>query len=402
MPKKIGIFQYEWPLQIHTANLAIKLAENDFQVDVYLYQCDSTFINLSSLSQNSGVKVYLFKRSFMERVADRLVRDARRLFNLGYRQPDRIAKVTRQTLACVAANAACDYFIGVEKSGLVWAGMLSEKLGTPFLYYSLELHIEGHPAFAGKSEFASIRSQEKKYHARAVATIVQDEFRGKALLESNGITKTDVIYIPVSVTGARVEKKSWFLHEKLGIDSSKRIVLYVGQVCKERGAIELIECASRLGDDLVLVLHGPILPGVPTGNDHGGKVFFSREIIDSKDMPEMVSSAHIGLAFYTNDIINDRLTAFSSEKIAYYMQSGLPLIAYSNESYELLMQQHRCGELVERIDQVPEAAGRIDADYDRYRAAAFAAYEHFYSFDTNVRKLVEYLSRDYQGLAGGR
>jgi glycosyltransferase involved in cell wall biosynthesis len=392
--KRIGIFQYEWPLQIHTTNLAIKLAESGFQVDVYLYQCNSAFINMSALTDHSGVNVYLFKRSFMERVVDRLVRDARRLLHLEYCHPDRIAQVARQHLEHVAGNGKYDYFIGIEKRGLVWAGMLAESLGTPYLYYSLELHTDEHLTLKGKPDFVAIRRLEKEYHGRAAGTIVQDEWRARVLLDSNDIGETDVIYLPVSVTGPRVEKKGRYLHEKLGIDFTKKIVLYFGQVCKGRGATELMECAQRFGDDLVLVLHGPILPDVPMGSDYGGNVFFSQEIIDSVDIPEMVSSAHIGIALYGDANINDRLTAFSSEKIAFYMQSGLPIIANTNESYELLMRHHRCGELVDRIDQVPEAAGRILADYEQYRAAAFAAYEHFYSFDTNVHQLIEYLSRD--------
>lgn len=392
--KRIGIFQYEWPLQIHTVNLARKLAENGFLVDLYFYQCEATFISLPLLASFPGVRVFPLQRTFLQRVTDRLMRRARKMLGLEYCPPDRMKQVVGLSMARIANEPGYDYFIGVEKKGLVWAGMLAEQLGTPYLYYSLEIHIEGHPAFTGKRDFVAIRNLERKYHAGAAATIIQDELRARALLESNGIGKADVIHIPVSVTGDVIRKKSTFLHQRLGIDPSKKIVLYIGQVRKIRGALELMECAGRLGSDFVMVLHGQFFADAPTTDDHGGKLFFSRDLINNEDIPEMVSSAHIGIAFYPNDIVNDRLTAFSSEKIAYYMQAGVPFIAYRNESYELLMAQHHCGEMVDRIVQLPQAVEKIAADYGQYRDAAFAAYEHFYSFDNNVHRLIEYLSRD--------
>ena len=96
----------------------------------------------------------------------------------------------------------------------------------------------------------------------------------------------------------------------------------------------------------------------------------------SENIPKIVSSAYIGVAYYGDATVNDRLTAFSSEKIAHYMQCGLPVIAHRNESYELLMQQHHCGEMVDHIRQLSRTT---------------AAYDHFYSFDKNMRALTEFL-----------
>lgn len=393
--KRIGIFQYEWALQVHTINLVIKLAEDGFQTDLFLYECDASFVNPSLLAAYPNVRVFAFKRGVVAWNIDRIIRVSRRMLGLPYRHPlvkDGIAKSAIKAMGA----AKYDYFIGIEKKGLIWAGKLSEKLGVPFLYYSLELFIEDHPVLDDDANSAIVRREEKKYHARAIGTIIQDALRAKALFESNEVEGKNAIFLPVSITGKKVNERSRFLYEKLGIEFSKKIILYIGQVCKDRGVNDLMKCASRLGNDFVMVFHGPFFHDVSTDDNYGGKVFFSKEIVSNEEIPKIISSAHIGISFYGNANANNRLTAFSSEKIAYYMQSGLPIIAHRNESYELLMRHHHCGELIDSIDldQFSAAVGKIDADYDRYRAEAFAAYEDFYSFDVNIRNLIEFLSQN--------
>ena len=389
--KRIGIFQYKWPLQVHTINLVTKLAESGFQVDLYLYRCNSSFVSTKLLTFHPGVKLFFTDDGDpVFRIFHRIIRKLRRILGHPNPKPLSLEQLVRKTLKKMRSNRY-DYFIGIEKNGLIWAGMLSGKLNIPYIYYSLELYIDRHPELDSFINSDVILKEEKKYHARAAGTIIQDQLRAKALFECNGIEEKNSIYIPVSVTGKKINDTSRFLHEKLGIEYSKKIVIYIGWVRKKRGVDELMRCASRLGDDFVMVFHGPFLPEVSTENSFGGKVFFSREMTSSEDIPKIVSSAYIGVAYYGNATINDRLTAFSSEKIAHYMQCGLPVIAHRNESYELLMQQHHCGEMIDNIQQLPEAVQKIDSDYSHYRDNAFTAYEHFYSFDKNIRALTDFL-----------
>ncbi|MEJ2452105.1 MAG: hypothetical protein P8047_15830 [Gammaproteobacteria bacterium] len=391
--KRVGIFQFEWPLQVHTTNLALKLAEAGIQVDIYLYACDTSLEKPSALSKHPNARFFIFdnNKSLVSRVVNRIVRDSRKILGFPYRRAKTMLAVVDRTLKCIGSSKY-DYFIGIEKAGLIWAGKLSEQLGVPYLYYSLELYIEGHPAVNGESKFASIRSEEKTYHARAAGTIIQDALRSKVLFESNGIKTQNTIYIPVSVSGKRVTEKSHFLHDRLGIPITKKIILYMGMIAARRGINEMMQCATRLLEDYVIVFHGPVFSEFATDDNCGGKVYFSLGMVSSEDIPRLISSAHIGIAIYENSNANERLTAFSSEKIAYYVQSGLPIIVRHNESYDMLMSKYRCGVQVEHIHQLPKAVEKIDGDYACYRKNAFAAFDHYYSFDNNVRALTEYLS----------
>jgi glycosyltransferase involved in cell wall biosynthesis len=83
---------------------------------------------------------------------------------------------------------------------------------------------------------------------------------------------------------------------------------------------------------------------------------------------------------------NDRLVAFSSVKVAYYLQCGDPIIAFDSESFRELMNAYKCGELINSIDEIPQKIEKILNDYDSYREQAFMAFREFYDFDKNFRK----------------
>lgn len=84
-------------------------------------------------------------------------------------------KIVRQ-LRRTGVRPLC--MIGIEKQGLVLAALAALELQLPFIYHSLELYGDGHPAFSGNREFKEWRRMEMHYHRLAVATIIQDEFAG--------------------------------------------------------------------------------------------------------------------------------------------------------------------------------------------------------------------------------
>jgi glycosyltransferase involved in cell wall biosynthesis len=88
------------------------------------------------------------------------------------------------------------------------------------------------------------------------------------------------------------------------------------------------------------------------------------------------------LAFYRGEIINDRLTGRSSEKIALYFQCGIPIVAFRHETYEHIEAAY-AGVLIDRIEELPAAVARILQDYKFYTANAFSCYQKYYCFENN-------------------
>jgi hypothetical protein len=88
---------------------------------------------------------------------------------------------------------------------------------------------------------------------------------------------------------------------------------------------------------------------------------------------------------------NDRFVAFSSSKIAYYMQCGVPMIAFDTESFRELVNSCQCAELITSVDVTPQKVQKILKDYDFYRQQSYSAYQRFYALDENFSKLLDKL-----------
>ena len=145
--------------------------------------------------------------------------------------------------------------IGVEKKGLIWAGMVAERLGIPFIYYSLELYTEDYhrAVMGGSNHFTKLREAECRYHRKSSATIIQDSDRARVLFQDNGVTmaKARIHYVPVSVMGGPYKNRSTFLHDLLGISKRQKIILYFGLIWEKRYAFELAEAAQNFPEEWV-------------------------------------------------------------------------------------------------------------------------------------------------------
>jgi glycosyltransferase involved in cell wall biosynthesis len=282
----------------------------------------------------------------------------------------------------------------VEKKGLIWAGRLAEIVKLPHLYYSLELYLEDVPAFAGNKGFPILRREEIRYHRASQATIIQDKSRADALLRGSGMEKTDLLYLPVSPVGEENKNRSSLLYEQNEIPLDKKLILYFGMIAGDRRCFEVANAASRLKEDRLMVFHGfgPLrdISRLRSRKRYPNIVLSLRQVPQAA-IKDIISSATIGLVLYENSCDNDRLTAFSSEKIALYLQSGIPIIAFDIGNYRDLTDAYRCGELIRDVRELPEAVEKILADYDRYRERAFAAFRELYRYD-NYFPAIEYLN----------
>ncbi len=78
-----------------------------------------------------------------------------------------------------------------------------------------------------------------------------------------------------------------------------------------------------------------------------------------------MSSARTGLALYHDAKANDRLMGTASGKLCLYMRNALPVITTRLDCFAWL-ERERCGLRVGSVDEIPDAARAIEADYDTY------------------------------------
>jgi len=380
--RRVALLQYDWPLQSQTVNLARTLAHAGVAVDLYLRDCAPTLIDAEALASTPGIAVHdVSARGRLARLLERFER--------------RFGGLAARAAAAAPGASAHDLYIGIEKRGLVWAGTVSERTGVPFVYYSLELYDLEHAEFRRVPGARRLRALEKRHHPRASATIVQDEARGAWLFRSNGLAAGPQIILPVSVDGPAVTATRRCLRERFNLPPERPILLYLGRFDEARGCLRLAELArGAAGERFAFVFHG--YPG-PTSAERlreasGGRAFVSTDLVPPERLPELVSSADIGLAFYRTDSANDELTAFSSEKVALYCQAGLPFIARDNASYRALVSEFGCARLVSGPEDVPRAAEAILGDRDALRRNAWRAFEARFRHGAHTAALLEGLA----------
>ncbi|MGC1307613.1 MAG: hypothetical protein WA885_10310 [Phormidesmis sp.] len=412
--RSIGICQARWPIQVHTANIALALARSGFDIDLFLY--DTRYlIDMSEIESNENICVYSFdniksSRDIPRGLAKRtfaflrihLGRRIKRLYEfilfkfgdpssfLPYFIP---SYVIDEVDAVVSRTKNYHCLIGIEKTGLVWAGNLSDKYHMPYVYFSLELYTKAHSFY--KTSFLNklIKKAEEKYHFRSDLTIIQDSKRAEVLLRDNGLEEhASVIYLPVSMTGSNHDAKSSFLQDNFYLEDDQIVILQFGKI--DRYGSELTEVAQYFPHNWQLILHDGILAtdkqiALIKKLDANNKVTLSlKRLKNSENIKQLVASAHIGLVFYPGSNENDKLTAFSSEKLALYLQCGVPVVTFDHPGYEVI-EKTGCGISISQLSEIGGAVRKILEKYELYCQNARNAFLKYYCFENNVVSVVD-------------
>lgn len=397
------------------------LAQAGYTVDLFLYQT-AVYCEIAELFENRNCRIHFFSRHD----------DAWRKDGQDVQMLKRQGRIVRYLFACwgrrirhavsslgrlpviVSHNSddplpgsvlrkanefiqgkAYRCFIGVEKEGLIWAGITGDRFGIPHVYYSLELYTRDHPDLGSSPRDRNIKRAEEHYHRTSAATIIQDRSRGEVLLKDNGVSSSHLLYVPVSVRGAPLMKKTTFLQDKFGIRPDATVILQFGLLYERRLSAELVEAARALPADVVIVLHGYGLSREyirrieTTGAE--GRVYLSLAMVPPERVPELIASAGIGLVLYASSTLNDVLTEFASEKMALYLQCGIPVIAFDYPGYRRLLEEYRCGALIASLQELPRAVEEILSSYDEYRREAYRCFLDHYDYEKNFRKVIAWI-----------
>lgn len=394
--KRIGVFQLACGFQNCSRDLVSELAKRGYGIDLFIDENSLTnaVVDLSEL-RNLDVRIFIFRNRRSSRLtAIRSMCDVTLTKILRLPINWRAVMLARTVLS--GNHDKYCAFIGIEKLGLIWAGLTVKHRAVPLIYYSLELYFEG----SERHTLGWAIPYERTFHRRCKATIVQDPLRARELLNHNGVVGQSVIHFPVSARGGAKEiagRAYW--HEAFSIPRSARVILYLGLLSTKRDLEDLLFAARSLPGNRHFVLHGPCLADDGSLEQLREKinalglsnVHLSTKLVPEAKLSELIASADIGLCMYNNHDVNDRLTAFSSQKVAAYLQHGIPLIAFRNESYEALFGEFACGEMIDDLCELPLAVRRIIGAESMYRKAAFNAFDRHFDFDKNVEGLVERL-----------
>lgn len=391
--KKIAVFHWG-QISIHTYYLVEQLSKEDLSVVLYLYT--PTYAN-----KQPFLSILVDKLKEMVNVIEiKCTKTEARLISA-----TRIGMLLRRPWGTLCINPFLpgktrqrfnardfDHCITVNQSSLYWlyktdAGALAKNV-----HYSLEVERAEDVNITKYACPYKLIREEARLLPKVAALMIQDNDRAIALCRAiDGDTWPRTIHFPVSVSGDIIEEKSNYLHEQLNIPAHKKIILYFGAVYRDRLIEEMIEaCEQMNSNDYVFVIHG--------AGDFGhlihqhDKVKASNLMVHYHEITPIIASASVGFAIYDNGIDNNKLTAFSSEKISRYLQAGVPFIALRNDNYLRLQNEFKCCILIDDFSEVEAAVHTIEQNIEAYRQAAFAAYEKYFKIENSIRPLVALLT----------
>jgi glycosyltransferase involved in cell wall biosynthesis len=123
------------------------------------------------------------------------------------------------------------------------------------------------------------------------------------------------------------------------------------------------------------------------------RLAISSDLVELDELTMLAASANIGLVFYIGDTANTYLIGQSSEKMARYLQCGIPVITNDFPSLKRIVESYNCGVCVVDPAGIPAAIAQISEQYARYREAAFRCYNEKYELSRHYQQFIEYLGR---------
>ncbi len=273
--------------------------------------------------------------------------------------------------------------IGVDE-GIIDAAFMARSTGVSYGYISFEIYYDAEIATsAGKRNKSALR----KACEDARFAVVQDSVRGKSLMREYGIPESKIMYVPVAGCGSIPYAPSYYLHDRLGIDREKSIILYMGSLGSWAATDMLAEQSAALPDKYVLVLHGRY--GVPDEmrrryHDYE-KLFFSLEPAEDDDgLRRLVQSAFCCVALYVptyrgvTDGRNLLEIGMASGKITTALQHGVPIMVNEIGQVAQIVRDESCGVVLDLESPAPlNAVTALEAVADIHANCRRAFEEHF-------------------------
>jgi hypothetical protein len=289
----------------------------------------------------------------------------------------------RESLKTLAARPPFDLIIAIDAPSLFLAHQLFRTELHRVMEYSLEISDESHRDFQTSRTERRLRFFERSVLPKLAGLIIQDRFRAEVLLaRTANRERVRVIHFPVAMSGPG----------RLKTPPQRAVkVIFFGGLWSGDFLNELHRIADRLRPEQSLLIRGG--RGTMRPQVSSQRVDLSAEPIPFDKVNDVIAAADIGIALYPNDEANSRCSAFASEKVARYLQCGLPFIAFRSDDYLFLQEQTGCCELVSSYADVPAAVNTIVDHYERYARGAASAFARFYSHDTTGPALVRELLR---------
>lgn len=282
---------------------------------------------------------------------------------------DRLAS-RRLAVLCVRAERLAlyrryDLVIGVDRQGLIEAGILHRMTGTPYVFFSFEIMFESETSMRYKA-------LEREAAAGASMWLVQDAARARQLELENGLQPANRFLLPLASAGPGAPGTRR-LRDRLGVPEDMHVAIAIGSVEGWSMTGRILKSVAAWPQDWALIVHErygrtrdrlrPELTQV--GQLVGRRIFLSDGapgMVD--DMGSVLAGIAVGLAFYEPDFKgpysgkNLQHLGMASGKISTYLRYGVPVILNDIGLYPAEARRFGFGRVVESPEQI---AGQLES-----------------------------------------
>lgn len=261
--------------------------------------------------------------------------------------------------------------------------------GTPLIYISDEIIAE---AELSTPPERARKARERREHAACAMTIALSPARAETIRRENQLpAEHPILVVPNSAPAPSVRLRSHYFADTLDLPPDTFVALHAGGL-GWRPTEELLQVAARWGEgDPMLVMQGRLHTQVATRRDEA-RVRYARTTLPSQLLDYAVSSAHVGLALYDGQKLNDRVMGTASGKLNLYLKNALPVITTALDCFEFV-ESAGIGVRVSEVAEVPAAIERIRRDYEGYVVRARAFYDANLDFAANFAPVIEALGQ---------
>ena len=283
-----------------------------------------------------------------------------------------------------------------DDNSIIW--VLSEgslkHLGDKIMNYRYILHLlELHEGIYYVSHSSLLKMNYKRI-ARMASVVVEAEYNRAHITKAWwGLDKLPIVlpnkpYNTINIKKNAEITSSKEVKELMDNLSDKKIILYQGNISKERPLQEYVKAVAELGDEYAFVM-------MINGNNPYPELKFSNfYVINFINPPlhlEITSRAYIGILSYTpikNDysILNTLYCA--PNKIWEYSQFGVPMISNDLPALREMFMEYNNGICLENLKKssIKKAIQDISKNYDLYSKESLRLFD-----SVDIKEIVKYI-----------
>ncbi len=267
--------------------------------------------------------------------------------------------LTSLKLTWVGWKLAADVYHCHDLNTVIPGAICSRLLGRPVIYDSHEIHMDKHSRY-NRFEMLVWSFIERHFIRRVTRCITTTKLRSKWLARKYRIPDPTVIH---NFAAYRPLKRTSVLHERLGVQPDKPILLYQGGIQAHRGLEQIIEAAHWIKPEATVVFlgEGPLWDKIERMISLSGMRERIRMLpgVSYEQLWSHTASAAIGLQCLQDTCFNHRSTG--SNKLFEYFMAGIPVVASDFPFIREVLTDTGAGILVTPNDpkQIAEAINKL-------------------------------------------